>query len=65
MLFHLVNCVSFPEARTRFYAAEIALALLHLHSQNIMFRDLKLANILLDRSGVERTPCASQKIYSC
>jgi serine/threonine protein kinase len=33
------------------YAAEIALALDHLHSLNFVYRDLKPENILIDRDG--------------
>lgn len=35
----------------RFYAAEIGLALSHLHSMGIVYRDLKPENILLDENG--------------
>eukprot|EP00041_Stephanoeca_diplocostata_P008829 m.132367 g.132367 ORF g.132367 m.132367 type:complete len:588 (+) comp17497_c0_seq1:199-1962(+) len=38
---------SFDEDCTRFYAAEILLALEHMHSINIIHRDLKPENILL------------------
>lgn len=33
------------------YAAEIILALAHLHSNNILYSDLKLENLLIDRDG--------------
>jgi len=39
------------EARTRFYMAEILLALLHLQKHNTIHRDLKPPNILLNNEG--------------
>lgn len=40
-----------PEARARIYAAEILLALEELHSHNIIYRDLKPDNVVLDAQG--------------
>uniref|UniRef100_A0A4W3GEN2 Serum/glucocorticoid regulated kinase family member 3 n=1 Tax=Callorhinchus milii TaxID=7868 RepID=A0A4W3GEN2_CALMI len=51
LFFHLQRERCFPEARARFYAAEIASALGYLHSLNIVYRDLKPENILLDSQG--------------
>ncbi|CAD6186933.1 unnamed protein product [Caenorhabditis auriculariae] len=48
---HLQKCGTFSESRTRFYASEIVLALGYLHSLNIVYRDMKLENLLLDREG--------------
>jgi len=49
--FHLNKDERFSEERSRFYAAEILLGLEHIHSKNIVYRDMKLENVLLDESG--------------
>ncbi|MFH4980468.1 hypothetical protein AB6A40_007177 [Gnathostoma spinigerum] len=43
--------VMFTEEDVKFYLAELALALDHLHSLGIVYRDLKPENILLDSDG--------------
>lgn len=51
LFYHLKHSGKFTEHRTRFYAAEILLALEHLHIRGIIYRDLKPENILLDSDG--------------
>ncbi|XP_065197713.1 protein kinase C epsilon type-like [Sycon ciliatum] len=41
----------FGESTTRFYSAQIACALLHLHRSGIIYRDLKLENVMLSSDG--------------
>ena len=48
---HLRKEDRFPEARCRFYAAQVALALEYLHQKRIVHRDLKPENLLLDTRG--------------
>ena len=41
----------FSEAKAKFYICEIALAIGELHKHDIMFRDLKTDNIVIDKTG--------------
>uniref|UniRef100_A0A8C4QZ16 Protein kinase C n=1 Tax=Eptatretus burgeri TaxID=7764 RepID=A0A8C4QZ16_EPTBU len=51
LMFHIQNKGRFDPARTMFYGAEIVSGLQFLHTQRIVYRDLKLDNILLDGDG--------------
>lgn len=48
---HLRMARKFDEKRAKFYVAELLLGLGHLHSKDIVYRDLKLENILMDDVG--------------
>ncbi|XP_034234012.1 ribosomal protein S6 kinase alpha-5-like [Thrips palmi] len=48
---HLYQREHFTEDQVRIYIGEIILALEHLHKLGIIYRDIKLENILLDSDG--------------
>lgn len=51
LFWHLQKEGRFDEAQTKFYVAELILALQHLHSHGIIYRDLRPESILLDANG--------------
>jgi len=51
LFFHLSRAGRFSEGRCKFYASEILLAITYLHSLNVIYRDLKPENVLLDEEG--------------
>lgn len=51
LFFHLGKVGKFSEPRACFYAAEITLAIDYVHQLDIVYRDLKPENVLLDARG--------------
>ncbi|KAI9099282.1 kinase-like domain-containing protein [Phlyctochytrium arcticum] len=48
---YLRRCGRFPNHVARFYAAEVVMAFEHLHSKDVIYRDLKPENLLIDARG--------------
>lgn len=51
LFFHLGKVGRFTEDRSKFYAAQIILALEYVHQKGVIYRDLKPENVLLDEHG--------------
>lgn len=51
LFFHLKKLGRFNQRAVQFYAAQMVLALEHVHKLNVIYRDLKPENVLLDKDG--------------
>lgn len=51
VFYHLSQVGNFTEHRSKFYTAQIATALGHIHELKIIYRDLKPENCVLDKDG--------------
>jgi serine/threonine protein kinase len=51
LFFHLRKETKFSERRACFYAAQLVEAIRCLHSNGVIYRDLKPENVLLDSDG--------------
>ena len=53
------------EAHSRFYAAQIVLAFEYLHYLDLIYRDLKPENLLLDKQGYLKVSAITECPLSC
>ncbi|XP_037088828.1 putative protein kinase C delta type homolog [Pollicipes pollicipes] len=54
LMFHIQQSGRFDQDRARFYAAEVLCGLEYLHARHVVYRDIKLDNIVLDADGHAR-----------
>ena len=65
LFFHLYREKRFNNEKAKFYAIEIILAIEFLHKKNMMYRDLKPENVLIDKKGhIKLTDFGLSKILS-
>lgn len=51
MFYHIKKRGHLSEKEAKFYGAELILGLEYIHSQKVIYRDLKPENLLLDKDG--------------
>ena len=51
LFYHIRSWVKFSEDMAKFYLAQIILAFEYLHQRNVIYRDLKPENVLVDANG--------------
>lgn len=65
VFFHLKKMRRFTEEMMRFYCAELTITIEYLHSKDVIYRDLKPENVLLDREGhIKLTDFGLSKVLS-